>query len=127
MRAQKLNSWLIVCALSCATEAFAANSGSLHVPSAEDVAGQHLGVGNYTVRWEGNGPDVELKIMQGRKVAATAVARVKPLQDASPNDAALIDTTSGRKRTLSQIFFAGKKVALEIPAASEQTSISGGH
>jgi hypothetical protein len=127
MRPQILKSWLIVCALSFATKAFAANSGSLHVASTEDVAGQRLAIGDYTVRWEGNGPDVELRFMQGKKIAATAMAHARPLQDVSRNDAALIDTGPEARRTLSQIFFAGKSVAFEIPMASEQTSVSGGH
>jgi hypothetical protein len=122
MRPQILKSWLIVCALSFATKAFAANSGSLHVASTEDVAGQRLAIGDYTVRWEGNGPDVELRFMQGKKIAATAMAHARPLQDVS-----LIDTGPEARRTLSQIFFAGKSVAFEIPMASEQTSVSGGH
>jgi hypothetical protein len=102
---------------------FAANKGSLHVSSPEDVEGQTLSTGDYTVRWDGDGPDVELKIMQGKRIVATATAHMQPLPGAAANNAVEVDTSGGR-RSLSLIFFLGNPVAFEIqrPAPGVQLS-----
>jgi hypothetical protein len=53
-------------AVLLAANAFAANKGALHVSSPETVAGERLTAGDYTIRWEGAGPSVQLKIKSGR-------------------------------------------------------------
>ncbi len=50
---QTLKIPLAALALLVASSAFAANKGSLHVSSPEDVAGKQLAAGDYSVRWEG--------------------------------------------------------------------------
>jgi hypothetical protein len=70
---------LIGSALLLATDAFAANKGTLHVSSPEIVAGERLAPGDYTVRWDGTGPSVQFRIMQGGKVVVAAPARVVAL------------------------------------------------
>jgi hypothetical protein len=118
-----LKSSLIALALVPVPNVFAANRGSLHVTSPEDVAGQTLDPGDYTVRWEGDGPDVQLKIMQGKKILATATAHTVPLQTASANDSVVVDA-NGDKRRLSLILFSGKTFALEIREPSAGVNVS---
>jgi hypothetical protein len=120
MTSHTIKAVVTTCAFVFAAAAYGAtpNEGSLHVVAAEDVAGQHLGVGDYTVRWEGNGPVVTLAFVKGARVAATAVAHVTPMRHASMNDSVVIHTDSRGHRTLSQMFFAGKMIALDIPRAS---------
>jgi hypothetical protein len=101
-------------ALSLTTNAFAANKGSLHVSSPETIGGTQLVEGDYTVRWEEPGPAVQLKLMQGNKVVATAPARIVPLHDTSVSNAAVSDTDASGRRRLSQIFFSDASFALEI-------------
>ena len=86
-----VRSSLIALALLPVPNVFAANKGQLHVSSPEDVAGQTLNAGDYVVLWEGDGPDVALKIMQSKKVVATATAHTVQLQNASINDSAVIN------------------------------------
>jgi hypothetical protein len=93
--------------------ALAANKGSLHVASPEDVVGQTLGVGDYTVRWEGGGPDVELKIMRGKRIVATAPAHKMQLTIPAANDTVEVDTRGGA-RNLKLIYFAGNPTAFVI-------------
>jgi hypothetical protein len=114
---------VIALALLSVPSLFAANIGSLHVSSPEEVAGQTLDAGDYRVRWEGHGPDVELKIMQGRKIMATATAYTLPLQRPSASDSVVV-ITNGQRRGLSQIFFSGKAVALEFRGPSAAVNIS---
>ena len=114
---------LIALALLPVPNMFAANRGSLHVSSPEEVVGQRLEAGDNIVRWEGDGPDVELKIMQGRKLVATAKASMIPLQYASANDSEVVNVREER-RSLSLIFFSGKTVALEIQGLAAGVNVS---
>jgi len=67
-------------ALALATSAFAA-SGDSHksnfaISAAVQLNGAELPAGDYTARWEGSGPTVQVSIMQGKKVVATVPAEV---------------------------------------------------
>jgi hypothetical protein len=105
-------------ALLLATSALAANKGSLQVGDPLTVAGKQLAAGDYTVQWEGNGPSIELSILQGKKVVATVPARLTNLDQPSSYNSAVVTKTSAGARTLSQIRFSGKKYALEIGGES---------
>jgi hypothetical protein len=111
---QALRIPLTALALLVASSAFAANRGSLHVSSPEDVAGKQLAAGYYSVRWEDRASGVELTIMHGNKVVATAIADEVPLQNASSNDSVVVDIQTGEQPRLSQIYFSGQRVAFEI-------------
>jgi hypothetical protein len=97
-------------AMLFATTAFAANKGSLHVQSTT-MAGK---TGEYTVQWEGAGPDVELKIKLHNRVKATVPAKVIPLDQSLREDAAILDTDGSGGRRLLEIRFSGKKFFLQI-------------
>jgi hypothetical protein len=111
---KSLKGTLTCLTLLLATNAFAANKGSLHVSAPENVAGEQLAAGDYTVRWEESGPSVELKIMQGNKVAATAPAKIIPLKNVSAENSVVVLTLDDGSRSLSEIFLSGKGFALEI-------------
>jgi hypothetical protein len=111
---QTLRISLTVLAVLVASNAFAANRGSLHVSSPEDVAGKQLAAGDYSVRWEDRASGVELTIMHGNRVVATAIADEVPLQNASSSDSVVLDTQKGEQPRLSRIFFSGRRVAFEI-------------
>jgi hypothetical protein len=111
---QTLRISLTALALLTASNAFAANRGSLHVSSPEDVAGKQLAAGDYSVRWEERASGVELTIMHGNKVVATAIADKLPLQNASSSDSVVLDIQTGQQPRLSQIFFSGQRVAFQI-------------
>jgi hypothetical protein len=101
----------------------AANRGVLHVSSPEEVAGQTVAPGDYVVQWDDSSPKVEARIMRGKQVIAVATARAIPLDYISNNDSVVVETVDG-KRILSQIFFHGKKVALEIQDQAPAMSAS---
>lgn len=94
--------------------AWAANNGSLDLLHPTDVAGTKLASGNYTVQWEGKGDQVELKIYQGKKQVASTTAHVVQLDTPSQYSSAIVNTGANGSLTLSQIRFAGKKMAIEI-------------
>jgi hypothetical protein len=111
-------------AVLLASSAFASNKGTLQVREPLEVAGQQLAPGEYQLRWDGTGSNVEVSFMQGKNEVAKVPAKVVELNQASEYDAAVVDHASG-KATVSQVRFAGKKYALAI-GASEKAEMSGG-
>ena len=111
-------------AVLLATSAFASDKGSLQVREAIEVNGQRLAPGEYQVRWDGTGSNVEVSFMQGKKEVAKTEAKVVALDKAYDYDAAVVDHASG-KATVSEVRFAGKKYALAL-AASEKAEMNAG-
>ena len=105
---------LLGLALLLATSAFAANKGSLQVSDTVNVSGKSLAAGEYNVKWEGTGPNVELNIFQGKKVVATIPARLIDLDRSAPGNTSVIKRNGDGSKTLSEIRFAGKKYALAL-------------
>jgi hypothetical protein len=115
MKVSKMTkSLLLGLALLLATGAFAANKGSLQLNEAVNVSGKQLAAGDYTVKWDGNGPNVQASIMKGRNVVATVPAHLVDLDRAPGSDAAVTTSKSDGSRSLTQIRFSGKKAALAI-------------
>jgi hypothetical protein len=101
-------------ALLLATSAFAANKGSLQIQEPTSVNGTKLAPGDYKLEWDGNGPSVELSIMQGRKVIAKVPAHVVDLSRPSQNDAAVVKNSEDGTKTLSEVRLSGKKFAFAV-------------
>lgn len=117
-------SLLLGLALLLATSAFAAaNKGSLQLSNPVTVSGKQLSAGDYSVKWDGNGPNVELNILRGNKVVATTPARLIDLSQKQNNDNAVVKNNADGTRSLAEIRFGGKKYALAI--GSESASMDG--
>ena len=117
-RAGRITYALMSFAMSFATTAFAADKGSLHVQSTTVAGTTQLPAGEYTVQWEGPGPDVELKIKLHNRVKATVPAKMIPLTQSLREYAAILDTDCNGVRRLLEIRFSGKKFFLQIEPAS---------
>jgi hypothetical protein len=105
--------------LSCAS-AFAANKGNLQLEYPVTVNGTTaLKPGDYKVQWQGNGPNVELSIIQGKNIIAKVPARVVELDTPYPFDAADTRENGSQPRLLVGIRFQGKRFWLELAAASD--------
>jgi hypothetical protein len=94
--------------------ALASSKGSLELQHPTSVAGKQLASGSYTVRWEGSGDQVDLKIYQGKNVVASTPARVVKVESPATSDSAVVVANSDKTFSLSQIRFGGKKFALEL-------------
>jgi hypothetical protein len=112
-------------ALLLATGAFAASKGALQLTAPATVAGKQLAAGDYTVKWDGNGPSVQLEILKGKNVVATVPAQVVTLDHESNYDSAVVNTDGNGGRVLSQIRFSGKKMALSVGGEGAGSSSSG--
>lgn len=95
-----------------------AHKGSLSITAPVQVAGQQLAAGEYTIKWDGAGPDVQMNIIRNGKVVATVPARLVKLERKPPQDNADIKTNGSGARTLTVIRFEGKTDALEVGAGS---------
>jgi ABC-type enterochelin transport system substrate-binding protein len=107
--------------LALTTSAFAASDShksSFEISAATQVNGTTIPAGEYTAKWEGSGPTVEVSIMQGRKVVATAPAQVVTLDRAAPDTQAEFRNGSNGERELTALQFQGKKVSLELGTQS---------
>jgi hypothetical protein len=108
-------------AVLLATSAFASNKGSLQVQAPVEINGQQLPAGDYQLRWEGTGPNVEVSVMRGNKEVAKTPAKVIELNQAPANDAVVVDRSSG-KASVSEVRFGGKKYVLVI-GGTEKTEM----
>lgn len=101
-------------ALLLGASAFAANKGSLQLQEPVTVNGTTLRPGDYKVEWDGNGPSVELNIVQGKKVVAKVPAHVVDLNQPSAHDAAVVKKGEDGSRSLSEVRLSGKKFAFAV-------------
>ncbi len=111
---QILRGFVLVGAALLATSAFAANKGTFELKRPTQVAGHELAAGTYKVQWDGSGSEVQLSIMQGNKQVASTNARVLQVPVAPQGDSALITMNPDGSRTLAQLRFRGKAIALEL-------------
>ena len=115
---------LLGLALLLATSAFAAsNKGSMQLLDPVTVSGKQLPAGDYSVKWDGSGPNVELSILRGSKVVATTPARLIDLNQKTNGDAAVVKKNDDGSKSLSEIRFGGKRYALAI--GQETASMEG--
>jgi hypothetical protein len=101
-------------ALLLATSALAANKGSLQVQETLTVNGTRLAPGDYKVQWEGAGPNVELTILEGKKVVAKVPAHMIDLDRPSTGDSAVVRNNGDGTRTLSEVRLNGKKFSFAV-------------
>ncbi len=115
---------LLGLALLLATSAFAtANKGSVQLMDPVTISGTQLPAGDYSLKWDGNGPNVEVSILKGSKVVLTTPGRLIDLSQKPNGDAALLTANADGSKTLTEIRFGGKKYALTF--VSESASMDG--
>jgi hypothetical protein len=111
--------------LTLTTGAFAADThkSSFEISAPTQVNGTQIPAGEYTARWEGSGPSVQVSIMQGKKVLATVPAQIVALSQRAPDSQAEIKNNSNGDRELISLQFAGKKFSLELGTESAKAQI----
>ena len=119
MRTSRFTSALIGFAMLLTASAFAADKGSMQVRSPVMVGKIQLLAGDYTVQWEGTGPDVELTIKRDKKVKATVPAKLVPENSTFDQNATIIRAESDGSRKLIAIRLSGKRFTLQIESQSD--------
>jgi hypothetical protein len=119
MKISKISKGLLLgLALLLAATAFAANKGTLQVSDPLTVGGKQIAPGEYTLKWEGNGPNVELNILRGKNVVATVPAHLVDLARTPDRDATVTVVNDNGNKVLSEIRLSGRKQAFAIGAES---------
>jgi len=123
--------------LALTTSVFAASDShksSFEIGAPTQVNCTTLPAGEYTAQWEGSGPAVQVNILRGKEVVATAPAQVSIMQGkkvvatapaqvialdskASDTQAEVLNGANG-DRELKALQFAGKKISLQLEAQS---------
>jgi hypothetical protein len=117
-----LKGLLLGLALLLAASAWASSKASIEIVDNISVGGQQLKAGEYSLRWEGSGSNVELSILKGSKVVATTPAHLMDVTQSASRDLILTKTNADGSKSLSQIQLAGKKFAITVG----QESAAGG-
>ena len=94
--------------LTLAIGAFAGeNKGSFTLPSAAQLEGKNLAAGEYKVRWEGSGPEVQVTVTQGKNTIATLPAKLVERSEKARRNAVVLNNTN-----IIEVQLAGKQAAL---------------
>lgn len=125
MKGTRFQAVLVAVVLMLGAGAFAVNKGSLQVNNTVSVNGKQLEAGDYSVTWDGTGPDVQLSIMKGKKLVAQTGAKVVSMDKAPTGDQAIVVRNTDGSATLKEIRFGGKKYALAIGGSAEGAGSSG--
>jgi hypothetical protein len=116
---------VVAAVILLATATWAESKGSLGLLHPTNVGGKTLATGDYTVRWEGTGDQVQVKIYKGKNEVASSPARVIQLSAAAGSNSAVTSSDSSGSLALSEIRFGGKKFALQLNNAGAGSSSAG--
>ena len=94
--------------------AFAADKGSLELNNPASIGGKQLAAGDYKLKWDGEGPTVQLNILQGNKVVATTRARVVNVDHPAEHNESVVSQDPKGSRSVGEIRLAGRKYVLAI-------------
>ena len=105
---------LLALALTLSVSAFAKpRSESMTLYQDASINGTNLPAGEYTVKYDVDGSNAQVKFMKGGKEVATANGQVKTLTK-RPDSSQVILDNSGNSRSISEIDFGGKDTALSF-------------
>jgi hypothetical protein len=107
--------------LLLATGSFAAPASKVTLKLFEPVTvqGKELAPGKYTVEWNGEGPNVQLNIADGKNAVTAIPARIVPGAKNRTTGYSSEKQQDGRSE-LTNLFFEGKAYQLEIGDSASQ-------
>lgn len=90
------------------------NKGTLKLDDKVVVDGKPLDPGNYRVEWDGSGPAVQVKLLQGKQTVATLPAHLVEQANANSQNAYSTTREPDGSRSLTTIYVSGKRFALQL-------------
>lgn len=107
---------LAVLCLLMSLSAFARekNSGPLTLSDPAQIGTTELKPGDYKVEWDGKGPDVQVRIMQGRQALATTTAKLVQHEKSAAQNDVVLKQTARNSKTIEEIDFRNRKEALVL-------------
>jgi hypothetical protein len=98
--------------------------GTLKLFEPVTVQGKQLAPGQYTVEWNGEGPNVQLSIASGKNEVANVHARVVPVSPKNATSGYSSTKQQDGSSTLTNVFFQGKTFELQIADQSASQGAS---
>lgn len=105
---------LLGMALLLATSALASNKASVAFTDSVTINGTQLPAGDYSLKWEGSGDNVQLSVLKGSHVMVTTPARLVDLKESANNTSTIVTNNPDGSRSVTEIRFSGKKYALDL-------------
>jgi hypothetical protein len=120
MKFVKYSAVLALVAFTLSLGAFAKdksnNEGKFTLGDTAQVGSTQLKPGDYKAVWDGTGPDVQVKILQGKNVVATTSAKL--VDKSYAQDAVTLGPGSGGVKTLDEVDFGSRNKALVFGSAT---------
>jgi len=113
--------------LLLATAAFAGEKATVKVYENVKVNGTTLAPGKYEVAWEGTGSAVQVSIRQGANTVATVPAALETAKAAPASTGYSTKTEGDGSKSVTSVFFAGKKVSLNLDQQAVASAQSAGN
>ena len=104
----------IAMSVSLLADTAAKESGKITIPDTVQVGSTRLAPGDYKVEWTGTGDNVQISILSGKKVKATAEGKIVQLPEPANSNAIVTRSAGNNMRALDQIQFNNRKEALQL-------------
>lgn len=108
-----LKGLVLVALLALAGNALAATKASMDLLHPASISGTQLPAGNYTLQWDGQGDQVQVQILQGKKTVAKVSAHVVKVDHPVRDNSVMVTPNSDGSQTVMRINFSKKDFALE--------------
>lgn len=83
--------------------------------------GTTLPAGDYTAKWDGTGPAVQVSIVRNGRTVATVPAKLVQSEQKAADNAAEIQNGASGQRELTALHFSGKKYSLQLGSTTAQS------
>ena len=111
-------------AMLFATTALAAEKGSMKLFDPTLVNGVQLSPGDYHLQWEGTGNNVQVQILQGKKVVVTTAAALVQLKAPASQNMTSARSAGNNAKALTEVEFRGKSYALAIGNTAPESDVA---
>jgi len=113
--------------LLLAAAAFAGEKATIQVYESVKVNGTTLAPGKYELAWQGAGSTVEVSFRHGADSVATAAAAVETAKTAPAATGYSTKTEGDGTKSVTSVFFAGRKVSLNLDQQAVASAQSAGN
>ncbi len=90
------------------------NKTSLRLRNKVSVDGKTINPGRYKLEWDGTGPTVQVKLLDGKQTVTTFAARLTEEPTANLYNAYGTDTKPNGTLSLTSIYVGGKRTTLKL-------------
>ncbi len=119
---KKITSTLIIAllssTLSIAAFARTKNTAKITLPELARIAGKQLAPGDYTLRWTGSAPNVNVTFLQDNKQVASAPATL--LTKSPYTDAVDLQTTSSNQKLIRGVYVNSHLALMFVPTIGKK-------